>query len=304
MIRGGIDLGGTKIEARLFEGPQAKTADVRRIPTPQDSYAALLDRLVEQIDWLIAASGGESNMPIGIAVPGIVDARTGVVFAANIPGSGQSIGRDLERRLRRSFTMVNDCMAFALSEADGGAGDAHHAVMGLIIGTGVGGGFCIDHKLAPRHGALAVEIGHVGLPASAVARHGLPLWPCGCGRIGCMETCVSGTGLANIAAHKLGRRLSAETLVAEGHQDILDIWTDIAGECLLTIQLTLAPDCIVLGGGLSNLPNAAQTLTRSLAHHAFGDVDLPEIVVAQHGDSSGARGAALIASTRQNDSRC
>ncbi|WP_373635070.1 ROK family protein [Yoonia sp. SS1-5] len=295
MICGGIDLGGTKIEARIFEGPAANTAQVQRIPTPTTSFDAMLDGLSEQIDWLVASSASP-EMPIGIAVPGIVDPETGIVFAANIPTDPKrSIAADLAQRHNRPFALVNDCMAFTLSEADGGAAGAYQTVMGLILGTGVGGGFAINRALAPRHGAIAVEIGHVGIPAAAIARHDLPLWPCGCGRLGCMETCVSGTGLSNIAAHKLGQRLDAMDLVAGGHHDIIDIWADIAGECLLTIQLTLAPDCIVLGGGVSNLPGITARLSAAMKSHALGDMPLPDIVLARHGDSSGARGAALVA---------
>lgn len=294
MICGGIDLGGTKIEARLFEGAEARTVETRRIPTPRDSYAGFLDGLCAQIDWLAEISG-RADLPVGIAVPGIVNPDTDMLFAANIVASGQPLGRDLAARYGRGFSVVNDCMAFTLSEADGGAGEGHDTVVGLILGTGVGAGFSAGRVLPARHGGIAVEIGHVAAPASALARHGLPLLTCGCGRSGCLETYVSGTGLANIAEAKLGQRLSAETLVAENHQDCLEIWADITGECLVTLQLTLAPRCIVLGGGVSKMPGVTDILRQSMARHMVTGMELPQIVTAAHGDSSGARGAALMA---------
>ncbi|KMW60714.1 Latent glucokinase ycfX [Candidatus Rhodobacter oscarellae] len=294
MIFGGIDLGGSKIEARLFNGPEARTMDVRRVATPTDSYDSLLDQLSAQIDWLIAQTK-DPEMPIGIAVPGILSPDTGVLIAANLVASGLTPGKDIQDRFGRSFTFANDCMAFALSEANGGAAEAHDTVLGLILGTGLGGGICVNKKLAPRHGGIAVEIGHAALPASAIARHQLPLWECGCGRLGCMETCVSGTGLSNIAHHLLGKRVNAETIWAGGYQACLDIWADITGECLMTLQTTLAPDCIVLGGGMSNAPGIAELLRGALSRHMLEGMALPDIVVAQHGDSSGARGAALLA---------
>ncbi|MDB6178267.1 ROK family protein [Paracoccus sp. Z330] len=294
MICGGIDLGGTKIEARLFSGPQTETIDLRRIPTPRGSYDELLAGLEEQIAWL-EERAGISGLPVGIAAPGVIDPDSGKMFTANLPASGHSIRHSLNARLGRDFPVVNDCMAFALSEARGGAGQGSNSVMGLILGTGVGGGYCVDGAFPHRHGGLAIEIGHVALPASAVARHDLPLWRCGCGRTGCMETAVSGTGLSNIAQHVLGERLSGQDLVERGAEQVFDIWADITGECLLTIQLMLDPDCIVLGGGLSNLPDVVARLEHGLARHALANTRTPKLVRARHGDSSGTRGAALLA---------
>ncbi|MDO6511848.1 ROK family protein [Celeribacter halophilus] len=294
MICGGIDLGGTKIEARLFEGAAAQTSTSRRIPTPTESYESFLDGLGEQIEWLLDQSGTQ-NLPIGIAVPGVIDPQTQLMFAANIVATGQTLGPELKSRYGRNLPVVNDCMAFTLSEAHGGAGDAFETVVGLILGTGLGAGVSQNKTLLKRHGGLAVEIGHSAAPATAIARHDLPLFQCGCGRIGCLETYISGTGLSNIAEARLGKRLSAETVVKDKHQDCLDIWADITGECLVTLQMTLAPDCIVLGGGLSNMPHIVEKLNESMAAHAFSGLPLPELRIAQHGDSSGARGAALMA---------
>ncbi len=302
---GGIDLGGTKIEARLFDGPDHATVAVRRVPTPTDSYAAMMAALIGQIEWL-DAEADTRDMPIGIAVPGLVDPRTGLVFAANVRASGHAVAPDLAARLGRNFAVVNDCRAFALSEAVGGAGDGARVVMGLILGTGVGGGFCIDGALAPRLGGLAVEVGHVALPAAGIARHGLPVLPCGCGRLGCMETYVSGTGLSNLAEQMTGTRRAPEDLVqgtsATGGPEngdaarVLSVWADLAGECLFNIHLMLAPDVIVLGGGLSKMPGVVDRLNAALRRQAFGGMTLPRIALARHGDSSGARGAALLAS--------
>lgn len=293
-VCGGIDLGGTKIEARLFDGATAQTAKTRRIATPSDSYESFLDGLGAQIDWLLDQSG-EPNLPIGIAVPGLIDPQTHVMFAANIVASGHALGPDLETRYGRMLPVVNDCMAFTLSEARGGAGDAFETVVGLILGTGLGAGVSHNKVLLKRHGGMAVEIGHAAAPATAIARHDLPLFPCGCGRVGCLETYVSGTGLSNIAEARLGKRLTAETIVKDNHKDCLAVWADITGECLVTLQMTLAPDCIVLGGGLSNVPGITDILRDSMATHGFAGLPLPDIRLAQHGDSSGARGAALMA---------
>ncbi|TYB82387.1 ROK family protein [Maritimibacter fusiformis] len=298
MLCGGIDIGGTKIEARLFRGAAAETVEVRRIATPKLAFVALLEAIVEQVRWL--ESLDPAPFPIGLSLAGVIDPETGIGYAANIPVTGYALGRELGQATGRDLPIVNDCMAFAFSEANGGAGDGARSVMGLILGTGVGGGICIDGQLPHRHGGLAVEIGHLGLPAQALARHDLPLFKCGCGREGCMETCVSGTGIANLAEWRLGNRMRAEDLVAAGTDEaaaVLDLWQDLAGDCLYAIQIMLDPDRIVLGGGLSKLPDVIGRLTRSLEAKRMGSVRLPEITLARHGDSSGARGAALTART-------
>ena len=296
MLCGGIDLGGTKIEARLFDGRDAHTVDVVRIPTPKENFEAMIGGLAEAFSWLETTAGGA--IPVGLAVPGIVDPRTGESFASNIPATGRAIAPALAEACGRTLPVINDCMAFAYSEAHGGAGEGAHTVMGLIIGTGVGGGVCIDGQMPHRHAGLAVEIGHVGTPQRVLDRHGLPVWPCGCGRSACFENYMSGTGLANLAEWKLGARISAHELAQAGTEEadeILSIWADLTGECLDTIQLMLDPDCIVLGGGLSNLPGVERRLTDALAKRRLGRVRLPSIRRARHGDSSGARGAALLA---------
>ncbi|GGL61703.1 ROK family protein [Wenxinia marina] len=296
MTCGGIDLGGTKIEARLFEGAGAETVEVRRIPTPLGSFEEMIGGIAEQVRWLTEV-GGE-GLPIGLSVPGIVDPVTGIGFASNVPTTGRAIAPAVTEATGRILPVVNDCMAFAYSEAHGGAGDAFRSVFGLVLGTGVGAGFCLEGRLPHRHAGLAVEVGHVGVSARALERHGLPLFRCGCGKLGCVENYVSGTGVANLAEWKMGRRLHAPELAASDDpaaREVMDIWADVAGDVLNAIQLMLDPDCIALGGGLSNLPGVAETLTESLSRQRLGQERVPLIVRAQHGDSSGARGAALLA---------
>lgn len=300
MICGGIDLGGTKIEARLFGGDTAETRAVRRVATPRESFGSMMEALVAQVRWL-CDEAGDGNLPVGIAVPGTIDPLTGEVFASNIPATGHSIAAAARDAAGRDLVVVNDAMAFAYSETHGGAGEGARVVMGLILGTGVGGGLTIEGALPPRHAGLSVEGGHVGMPARALDRHGLPLWRCGCGRMGCTEVYVSGTGLSNIAEWAMGARRDAQGLAASTDAEatrVLAIWADLAGEFLYTVQLLLDPDRIVIGGGLSNMPGIVERLTEALGRLRLGSARLPDIRVAQHGDSSGARGAALLA-TRQ-----
>ncbi|MFT4012543.1 MAG: ROK family protein [Paracoccus sp. (in: a-proteobacteria)] len=291
---GAIDLGGTKIEARLFDGAM-RTLAVRRVPTPRDSFDAFLAALVAQIRWM-EGQADDPALPVAIAIAGLIDPQSGVATAANLPVSGRRLGAELARALGRALPLISDCMAFAYSEAHGGAADGAATVLGLILGTGVGAGLVVSGRVPPRHAGLAVEIGHLGMPARALARHGLPAWTCGCGRPACHETYIAAPGLARIAewaglAQTDPSRLAADPAAAA----VMRIWADLTAEMLYAAQLMLDPDVIVLGGGLSNIPDLPETLGAGLARLRLGQARLPAIRVAMHGDSSGARGAALMA---------
>lgn len=297
---GGIDLGGTKIEAQLFDGAMALQAR-NRVPTPTANFDQFIEALVGQVRWLQDRSGQDA-LPVAVSIAGVIDPQTELATAANIPVSGRDIGQALADRLGRRLPLINDCMSFAYSEAMGGAAQGARSVLGLILGTGVGAGLVTDGGLAHRHGGLAVEIGHLGVPARALSRHDLPLWDCGCGRLGCYESYVSGTGLARLARWAgLSRTDPAYLAVApdDGSRRVMRIWADLSGEMLYSAQLLLDPEVVVLGGGLSNIPDIAQILSRALTGLRLGNARPPRIVTAAHGDSGGARGAALIARAAQ-----
>lgn len=294
---GAIDVGGSKIEAALF-GEDLKPLHKRRIDTPAESYEALLAAIVEQADWL----GGQTRdlAAIGIGLPGLVDAETGLAFTANLPATGRRLGADLSARLGRKVPVENDCKCFALSEANGGAGAGFRTVFGLILGTGVGGGVCVAGRLARGLNGLPGEVGHFGLPAERLARYGLPLVACGCGRIGCYETYVSGPGLSRIAAHVTGRAATPGEVAGAaagdaGMRKVREIWLDLACELVHAVQLTIDPDCVVLGGGLSRMAGLADDLAAAFAAHKLPGVRSPAFRIAQHGDASGTRGAAILA---------
>jgi N-acetylglucosamine kinase len=303
MICGGIDIGGTKIEARLFSNDLA-TVEMRRIPTPKKRLADFIDALAEQVRWLEQFSHQGQDLTVGMAIPGLIDVHTGRAFTSNLPASGHDIAAILEERIGRRLPLMNDCQAFALSEANGGAGEGFKTVVGLIMGTGVGAGLTCDGHLPPRLNSSALEIGHIGIPAHLLASRSLPLWDCGCGKRGCFERYVSGTGLAALGAHWLGRPVTAEEIVASAqaggtqHQQVLWQWAEIASELLLIIQLMHDPDCIVLGGGLSGIPDVVPLLEKPFQSVKLGEMRMPAIRCAIHGDSSGARGAAIMASRK------
>ncbi|WP_341485797.1 ROK family protein [Thioclava sp. GXIMD4215] len=299
-IAGGIDLGGTKIEARLF-GAGYQSLEATRFPTPTDTVETFLQALSKAIRWLEETSGRGSRLPIGIGLPGIINPFNGAAMAANIPVTGLDLPAAIARKIGRKIPLINDGQAFALSEAHGGAGLGARSVLGLIMGTGIGAGHVLDGALPYRRNIAGIEAGHLGLPAPLLERHGLPIRPCGCGRKGCFETYLAGPGLRRICQHKLGHALPPEDLgaaVANGDPaatGVLEIWAALAAELLLTLHLTLDPDCIVLGGGLSQLPQVTDHLARAFTRVRLGPMALPDLRLAAHGDSSGARGAAILA---------
>lgn len=170
-LTGGIDLGGSKIEAALFD-ERLDRLTVRRIPTPREDYEQLLEALAEQIDWLRREAGG--NPRIGIGCPGFFDPATGLAHTANLPAKGRPLEADLRARTGADLVMGQDLKCFALSEANGGAGVGKTHVFGLILGTGLGGALCYRGALIKGQNGLLGEIGHVPLSLRSAQRHGLP----------------------------------------------------------------------------------------------------------------------------------
>ena len=289
---GGIDLGGTKIEARLFD-EDLNEVDRRRIPTPRADYQDLLDALDAQMNWLDAQSKG---CLIGVGAPGLINPQSGVIFCANLPASGQMLRADLSQRLGRPVSLINDCRAFTLSEALMGAGQPFDSVMGLVIGTGVAGGYTVNGHLASDLNGGQGEYGHLPMPASLVERHNLPVQACACGSIGCFETFLSGPGLSRLSKVKTGHMKSPQDILqSDEHGEIVEIWVDMAGELLNILTRIYDPEAIVLGGGLGMHPGLPDRLSQSLAPKMLANTRPPVILQAQGGDASGAIGAALFA---------
>lgn len=296
---GAIDLGGTKIEACVFDA-QLKPLESQRVATPQASYGDLIDAVVRQCEWLQTVSG-LADLPIGMGMPGLIDPQTGLSITSNLPAMGQAMKTDLSTRLGRTIAVENDCKCFALSEAQGGAGEGHEMVFGLILGTGVGGGVCRQGELMLHHNALSGEAGHIALPASWVQAWRQPLLKCGCGRMGCYETYLSGPGMSRLCENLTGMALSPMDISqGKGRNDgllsrVYEAWLDLLCELLRTLQLVIDPDCVVFGGGLSRMPGLAKHVAAAFPHHQLPGLRAPQFSGAKYGDSSGVRGAAILA---------
>lgn len=299
MTAAGIDVGGTKIEAQIFDDDW-RVIDRRRIETPRD-YLKLVQAMGSQVRWIEETVG---DCPIGISAAGLVEPETGHALTANLSATGQPFPNDIERASGRSITYLNDCRAFALSEATFGAGSGFRSVVGVIFGTGVGGGQVVDGEIVMSQTGVGGEFGHVATPHALAVELGLPVVQCGCGKAGCIERFLAGPGLERLARVLIGREMTSRE-IAETRKDDADVarvweaWCRLAAELLHSVTLMIDPEVIVLGGGLSKIEGIESDLTLALRDVQFEGFAIPEIRIAEGGDASGARGAARAAWQRE-----
>jgi fructokinase len=295
-MRFGIDLGGTKIEIIGIE-TDGREALRERVATPVSAYADIIAAIAELVRAAEAKLGRRGS--VGVAIPGALSVRTGLVKNANSTALiGHPIDRDLAEMLGRPVRVANDANCFALSEATDGAVSDARVVFGIIAGTGVGGGVCVGKRLIEGAHRIAGEWGHNPLPAPRADEMAGPL--CYCGRRGCIETWISGPALARDFARRTGRSLNAAQ-VAEAAQNgdeaagmaMEDFFDRFARSVALLVNI-LDPDAIVLGGGLSNIAALTRELPPRVARYAFMPEGPARIVQNRHGDSSGVRGAAWL----------
>jgi fructokinase len=268
-----------------------------RIATPPD-YPRLLNELSELVRKLERDAGAEGRA-IGVGMPGSISPATRKVRNSNTVWlNGMAFEEDLARVLRRPVRIANDANCFALSEAVDGAGAGARVVFGAILGTGCGGGVCVDGRVIDGASRIAGEWGHTPLPWPRAEE--LPAPPCWCGRAGCLEAWISGSGLARWGSLRLGRTLSAEEIVALARRgasdalDCIDLYCDRLARGLAVVTDILDPDVIVLGGGLSNVQEIYPGVREKLPPYVFSDFIGGRIVQNAHSDSSGVRGAAWL----------
>ena len=292
-FRIGIDLGGTKIEVAALAA-DGQLLHRHRVPTPQ-GYDASVRGMAELIGELERKMGGTGS--VGFGIPGVISPVTGLVKNANtIALNGHPFDRDIAAVLGRAVRVENDANCFALSEAADGAGAGQGVVFGVILGTGCGGGIVVDGRVIRGRNHVTGEWGHTPLPWPEP--HELPGIKCWCGHFNCLETLVSGPGLARDCdgpgardGHAVADRAKAGDAKA---QAALDRHADRLARGLAVVVNILDPDTIVLGGGLSNLDHLYDQVPKLMAPHVFSDFVRTPIVKNMHGDSSGVRGAAWL----------
>ncbi len=295
-MRIGIDLGGTKIEAIALDEAGQELA-CKRVSTPAGDYEKILHSIKQLIDDVETSTGRQGS--IGIGTPGALSPATGLLRNSNsVCMNYMPVKEDLETLLDRPITMANDANCFALSEATDGAAAGANVVFGVIVGTGTGAGVVVHGKVLTGPNAIAGEWGHNPLP-----------WPkdderpgatCYCGKPGCIETFLSGPGMARDHFEHTGDKLSAEQIVQQSEQGneaaehTLLRYEDRMARSLSHVINILDPDVIVLGGGMSNIQRLYTNVPAIWGQYVFSDKVFTRLVAPQYGDSSGVRGAAWL----------
>jgi fructokinase len=243
---------------------------------------------------------------VGIATPGSLSRRTGLIRNANsVVLNGKPLDVDLSAALKRPVRLENDANCFALSEATDGAAQSVETVFGVILGSGVGGGLVVRRRAIVGRNRVAGEWGHNPMPWPRTDEQ--PGLSCYCGKSGCIETFLSGPGLAAHFQSATGQALSAREIAEAAEATdpaamaALELFEDRLARGLAHVINIFDPDMIVLGGGLSNIKRFYQALPRLIPRYVFSDaIDTP-ILPAVHGDSSGVRGAAFLWPVRPED---
>lgn len=328
-MRIGVDLGGTKTEVICLNKSNGKELYRKRIPTHRGDY----DVTVRDIAALVHEAEDELGQTgtVGIGIPGTISSDTGVVKNANSTWiNGHPLDKDMATALGRPVRVENDANCFAVSEAVDGAGEGREVVFGVIIGTGCGGGVAINGQAHRGINGIGGEWGHNPLPYPQVflkdskahyehferhpeAKDALDRYFCGdesaseypgplcyCGRRGCLETWISGTGFKNDYLRVTGESVSTHDIIDHARSgekkavEALARYRDRLARSLAQVINIMDPDIIVLGGGMSNVQSLYRDVPKLWGRYVFSDSVKTQIVPALHGDSSGVRGAAWL----------
>ena len=293
-MRIGIDLGGTKIEALALDDAGVEIGR-RRSATPQGDYEGTILAMVEHVTALESETGRRGS--IGVCMPGAESLATGLIKNANsVCLIGKPLASDLAAALARPVRLANDANCFTLSEATDGAAAGADMVFGVILGTGVGGGCVVDGRILAGVNGICGEWGHNPLPWPTDDERPGP--PCYCGREGCVETYLSGSGLArdyardgNTEPSEIARRAAAGEAAAKA---AVERYCDRLARALSTVINIFDPHVIVLGGGMSNIDALYGEVLGRWGSYVFSDRVDTRLVPAKYGDASGVRGAAWL----------
>jgi len=301
-IRLGIDLGGTKTEIIALDAGGAVILR-ERVPTSRGDYSALLGMLtglVAGVEARLLAMGHAGPFSLGIGMPGAISPFTGLAINANSTElNGKPFKSDLEAALDRPVRLANDANCLAVSEAVDGAGAGARMVFAAILGTGCGAGLALDGRAWEGPHRIAGEWGHNPLPWPGEAELKVAA-PCFCGKQGCIETWVSGAGFERHFARETGRVLAAPAIIAAAEAGegaamaAFDAYLDRLARAIAQVVNILDPDVIVLGGGMSRVAALYARLPGLIARYIFSERFITPLRPAQHGDSSGVRGAAWL----------
>jgi fructokinase len=298
----GIDLGGTKIEGAVIDPAAPDRALCRlRVPTGgSQGYRHVIGQVVRLVGMLERESGLKRPARIGFGTPGVIDPATGILKNSNtLCLNGNPMGADLSRALGVEAILANDANCFALAEASFGAARGRRVVVGLILGTGCGGGVVVDGRVLDGLHGIAGEWGHNPMRSERT--------PCYCGRVGCVETVISGPALERHYREHTGHRLSLPEIArraAAGERAARSTLRRLRskfGEAIAAVINILDPNAIVIGGGVGNLDLLYDDETRqAVLRHVFNSELHTEFLRPSLGDSAGVFGAAMLSASSRS----
>lgn len=305
MMRIGIDLGGTKIEAIALDDQGVELLR-KRVDTPKGDYRAIVRVTAELVFAVEKQLNGRAT--VGIGTPGAISRTTGVLKNSNsVCLNGRPLLNDLQHALQRPVRIANDADCFALSESSDGAAAGAATVFGVIVGTGVGAGIVTHGSLLSGVNAICGEWGHNPLPWPRDEERPGP--DCYCGKQGCIETWLSGPGLerdyqraggvALRAVDIAERDLATEPAAVQS----LGRYIDRMARALASVINIIDPEVIVLGGGVGNIARLYRDVPKAWGRYVFSDRVDTLLVQPKFGDSSGVRGAACLWSADQHSTR-
>ncbi len=291
----GVDLGGTKTESIIIDNDGNEIERLRK-DTPKN-YNGTIDTICDLVSHL--EKKFKKTCKIGIGTPGALSNETSCIKGGNSTWlNGRPLKKDIELRLNREIYLENDANCFALSEAYDGAGSSEEIVFGVILGTGVGGGLVINKKIINGYNNISGEWGHNQMSLGSNDkwnRH-----DCYCGKKGCIETYLSGTGFSKHFYDQYNINLDAKIIqknANEGDERSLEFiyqYLDYLARGLSQVINIVDPGVIVLGGGVSNMKQIYDNINSKLKKYVFSDTVNTKVLKNKFGDSSGVRGAASL----------
>ena len=292
----GIDWGGTKIEAIAIDSKDGSEVNRIRVDSPKDNYKEIISAVVNLIKDI---SKDEKEFTVGIGMPGSLHPDTGLVQVSNTKAlENMPVKKDLETELGFQVRIANDADCLALSEAIDGAGKDYKTVFAVILGTGVGAGYVVNKELVEGPNKLSGEWGQNPIPGpmddyeKTIKRH--------CGRIGAIEVFISGPGLENHYEFKSGRKISSKEIIDlyrekdELASEVMEEYFERTARSFSTFVNILDPEVIVCGGGMSEVDELYKEVPNRIIPYIASNFFLTPIVKAEHGSSSGVRGAAYL----------
>lgn len=298
VLRIGIDLGGTKTEIVALDGKSGKELFRKRLDTPYNDYDGTILTIKNLVDEAEKTLGEKAT--VGLGTPGAISPATGLMKNANSTWLiGKPFDKDLQIALNRPVKIANDADCFAISEAIDGAGKDFSTVWGVIIGTGSGSGIVVNKHLLSGPNAIAGEWAHNQLPWANDLEIST-VGTCYCGKKGCIEQFISGTGLKKDYFRETGKQLKGHEIVAladngdEKAKIVISRYEDRLARAMASVINILDPNVIVLGGGVSNYKRLYTSIPNLWGKYVFSDNVDTKLLPAKFGDASGVRGAAWL----------